>query len=207
MLYPVYIEELFWLSTSIKEKCEELWNIEKLPDKGYTIKVDLKTMSIVKSIVDDTFQLKNILWPRGAIKTEKQQTKEFRNKRGSTIRKIFDDLDLSEIKNENIRNSLEHFDERLDKYNLELKQKLNKKGLNIIFNMILSEREAINPFPIPFRVLIIKEKSLYNFNFKLDLDKVYSECSQIVERLINMPERKNIKEPGGLFLPLIKFTK
>ncbi len=42
----IYTNELYWLLNSIKSKCEELLEAAKVPEKGYTIQVDLNFHTI-----------------------------------------------------------------------------------------------------------------------------------------------------------------
>ena len=71
------------------EKCEELFKKTVPPKSGYTIVIELKLMSLIKSIVDDTTQLRNLIWPRESKAFNEEALKIFRRERGKYLQNLF----------------------------------------------------------------------------------------------------------------------
>lgn len=207
-MIDVYISELFWLLTSIKSKCERLFEITKVPEKGYAIHVDLESGSLVKSIVDDSAEVANLIQPRKRRKDEPMERYLFRKHRGEYLSNLFKNVTTSEILDRKVRDSIEHFDERVDRLTYDISDKAVKKPQALAYNMVISDKAAIpiRPFPLPIRIYVSSERKMYNMLWQLDIGKIYTECTSMIEILKNTENLKKQKEPGSLILliPQIK---
>lgn len=201
-LIDVYLEELYWLSSSIKNNTEKIFQMAKVPEKGYLIQVDPEIHSLIKSVIDESTQVKNLLKPRAHIGDESDDEYRYRKERGEQLSGLFRDIDLTEILRDDVRNSMEHFDERLDKLSFTVRKNIRKKDQFIAYNMVFSEKTVMTPFPNPIRIYVSKEKSFYIFGLKLDIWKIHEESKRILEVLNTDPRRKKISEPGGMLLPI-----
>lgn len=74
----------------------------------------MEVHSLIKSIVNDSSQVANLIDPRKRRKEETVEHYTFRKERGERIREIFSDIPIEKILNRELRDSIEHFDERLD---------------------------------------------------------------------------------------------
>ena len=74
----------------------------------------MEVHSLIKSIVNDSSQVANLIDPREKRKEETVEHYTFRKERGERIREIFSDIPIEKILNRELRDSIEHFDERLD---------------------------------------------------------------------------------------------
>ncbi len=203
-IISIYLEELFWLASSIKANTERIFEKSQIPEKGYIIQVDREIHSLIKSVIDEAAQFKNFLRPRGKMSNESEEEYRFRLERGKVLSSLFSSVDLNEILRDDVRNSMEHFDERLDKLSFTVRKNMRKKDQLIAYNMVFSDKAVINPFPNPVRIYIAKERKFYIFGLTLDIGKIHEESEKILEILNKDPRRRKITEPGGLLLPIKK---
>ncbi len=202
----IYVNELFWLLTAIKKNCETLFEKAKIPETGYIIQVDLEVHSLIKSIVNDSSHVANLIDPREKRKVETVEHYTFRKERGEHLKEIFNGVSVEKILNRELRDSIEHFDERLDNLVHSVSNKVEKKQQNLAHNMVFSDKEVITPFPIPIRVYISSEKVFYNMNWRFDIGKIYAECISMLDVIQNLESIKKAKEPGGLLIIIPKLT-
>lgn len=199
----IYVNELFWLLSNIKSKCEELFQKTKVPETGYVIQVDMEIHSLIKSIVSDASQVAYLIEPRQARKNEPEHSSIFRKKRGEYLKNLFKKIEIKEITDRKLRDSIEHFDERLDNLVYTVSKRARTKGQILAHNMVFSEKSAFKPFPLPIRVYVSTEKKFYNINWCFDIGKVYNECTLMLNAINVLDRIKKLNEPGGLlvFIP------
>ena len=196
----IYLNELFWLLTSIKSKCDRLFSMAQVPEKGFVIQVDLEVHSLIKSIVDDSTQVANLIQPHERRKDEPAEKYAYRKHRGEYLANLFRNITISEMLDHKLRDSIEHFDERLDRLAHTTSQKIQKKGQILAHNMVFSDRAVFQPFPLPIRVFVSSERKFYNMNWFLDIGRIYSECCSMLNVLKENENLKKSKEPGGMLI-------
>jgi hypothetical protein len=196
----IYLNELYWLLSNIKSKCEELFQKAKVPEKGYVIQVDMQVHSIIKSIVSDSSQVSYLIEPRSPAKNEMEQKYVFRKERGEFLKNIFKDIEIKEMTDRKLRDSIEHFDERLDNLVHTIAKKSRTKSRTLAYNIVLSEKSALQPFPLPIRVYISAEKKFYNMNWSIDLGKIYDECTHMLSAISELDQMRKASDPGGLLV-------
>jgi hypothetical protein len=205
-MIDVYINELFWLLTSIKSKCERLFEATKVLEGGHGIKIDLESSSLVKSIIDDSAEVANLIQPRRKRKDETAESYLFRKHRGEYLSHIFKDITITEMLNRNVRDSIEHFDERLDRLIHTVSEKAGKKPQTLAYNMVISDRQVMSTvmntrtFPLPIRIYISSERKVYNMMWQLDIGKIYTECTSMFEVLKENSNLKKENDPGGMLV-------
>ena len=202
----IYINELFWLLAAIRKNCETLFEKAKITETGYAMQVDVEVHSLIKSIVNDSSHVANLIDPRERRKDEPIEHYIFRKERGKHLREIFNSISIEKILNRNLRDSIEHFDERLDNLVQSVSKKVKKKQQNLAHNMVFSHKEVIVPFPIPIRVYVSSEKVFYNMNWRFDLGKIHAECVSMLNAIQSLESIKKTKEPGGLLVIIPKLT-
>ncbi|MDG6928323.1 MAG: hypothetical protein JRN10_08430 [Nitrososphaerota archaeon] len=201
-MVDVYINELFWLLTSIKSKCEQLFEITKPPETGFIIKIDMESHSLIKSIVDDSTEVANLIRPHEKLKDEPNEKYLFRKHRGEYLSNLFNGVAITELLKHDLRNSLAHFDEKLDSLTHEISKKATKGPQRLAYNMVVSDRNVFHPFPFPIRVYVSSERKIYNMRWELDIGKIYNESVAMIEVLKKVESIKNAEKPGGLFLSI-----
>jgi hypothetical protein len=148
----IFVNELFWVLSAIKSNCEKLFEIVKVPETRYIIQMNLEVHSLIKSIVNDSSHLANLIDPSTKKKDESEEHYKFWKERGEYLRKIFDGIVVEEILQKKLRNSIEHFDEKLDNLVHLVSKKTKIKNQSLAHNMVFSEKAVLQPFPIPVRV-------------------------------------------------------
>ena len=200
----VYIHELWRLASEIVSKTELVFSESRVPDTGNVIQVTPDIHSNIMYVLINAANIKKLLfsYPDHKKKDETRKQFEFRMNRSKDLQKLFLGLDITEIKNNKVRNSLEHFDEKLDDLNIkfsELNQDIFKAAA---YNMAFSRWEVISPRVVPIRLYISSERKYYNFDNCIDLGKIHSEALSIVTRLKELKLLESSEEPGGMLILL-----
>jgi len=97
---------------------------------------------------------------------------------GIFLYKLFNGLGIKEIIRDEVRNAMENFDERLDKFSLSVWKKLNKKSQTIAYNIVISHKNAFDTFPNNIRIHISSERKFYLFVLTMDIDRIHDEASK-----------------------------
>ncbi len=199
VLNDVYYYELKWLSYSIRTKCEHVFKIVSIPDEGYSIQINAEVHSNIFSLLSDAANLKKLILTSSAKKTgENGERFKLRQERASTLFEFLKSLNIKEMLNPKVRNTLEHFDEYLDKANYEVTQSASKNTL-AAYNVVLSHWDAISPRVYPLRLYISSEKKFYNMQWGIDIGLIYFEACSILEKFEGGKNPAGT-EPGGLMI-------
>ncbi|WP_223530606.1 hypothetical protein [Pseudomonas sp. GL-R-19] len=197
-LATLYYHELWWLSLSIFEKCEKIFRDATLPESGYILEVNPKLHSTIASLLSDAANIKKLV-ATSDVKANGENGVRFklRKERAKELSEFISSLNIKELLNHKVRNTLEHFDEYLDEANYDLSKK-PFQGRMAVYNMIISHWEAMNPRVYPIRLYVSSEKKFYNMKWSVDIGLIHSEAKSIVDKLVL--EIFPGQEPGGLML-------
>lgn len=201
-LFSLYIHELWWLANGIREKTERLFSKAKVPDEGNTIQASPELHSLIASVLSDAANIKKLLvTPNGKLNGESGRQFRLRRARAKALYSLLDGIQLAELLTAKVRNTLEHFDEYLDRANIAITEARNPPSPVAAYNMVLSRWEAFNPRVYPIRLYISAERKFYNMKWSVDLDAMNKEASSIVEKLKPFMGAAE-GGPGGLMLHL-----
>ena len=202
-LFSLYVHELWWLAHGIQSKTERLFAESKVPEEGNVIQVSPELHSLIASVLSEAANLKKlIITPNAKLNGESGRQHRLRRARVSALNKLLDGIQLVELLNAKVRNTLEHFDEYLDEANLAISEAKVPPSPMAAYNMVLSRWEVFNPRVYPIRLYISSERKFYNMKWSVDLGAMSKEASAIVERL-NATLGPGAKDgPGGLMLRL-----
>jgi hypothetical protein len=120
----------------------------------------------------------------------------FRLRRASAFAKLLEGLDLSETLNTTARNSVEHFEEYLDR---EIATALGAKKRKAVFagyNMVVHELDMF-----PLRIYAAAERKYYNMSASIDIAKLRSESESILARLKDSGVLGRSESAGALIFP------
>lgn len=182
-----YLQEVFILSDEIINLVEEIDNIvsEKrlgmedvfnFPDNDNFFYIEPRIFTKITSAIVHGANLKKILFATPKTKKEAQQKYDYRVLREYQLKKHFNSDDLSEVKKTMTRNSLEHYDERLDNISLKFWQgKISGKYDVVVNNIVLSSEGALIGNPFYLKCYIIDSQIYKNHETECDLKKLYSE--------------------------------
>jgi len=187
-----YLQELYVLSSEIirnfnevdsivrskKPGMEAVFSFPHLQDKYFFIQPEVFT--IIESIQVHSANIKKILFATPRKNKEASYKYEYRKKRESEVQSYFDMSKISEISNASVRNSLEHYDERLDNISLKLWNGTIDKNYQIIAsNVILSSEGALVGTPYYLKSYIIDSKIYKNAERESDIGEIYTESKYI----------------------------
>jgi len=199
-LFSLYVHELWWLANGIVEKTDQIFSEAKVPEEGHLIQVNPELHSLIASVLSDAANLKKLLiTPSAKLNGESGKQSRLRRGRAAALSKFLDGLQLKELLNAKVRNTLEHFDEYLDEANLSISEARRPPSPMAAYNMVLSSWDVFNPRVYPIRLYISSERKFYNMKWSVDLDAMNKEASLVVERLKSSMGAAN-EGPGGLML-------
>lgn len=202
-LYSLYFHELWWLSSSICQKCEHLFKETVIPENGFIMQVNPNIHSIIASLLSDAANIKKlIVTPDGKLKNESSAQSKLRKERAKVLQEKIKSIQLTEILNHKIRNTLEHFDEYLDEANLKLSREEQSSSPMAVYNMVFSHWEVISSRVYPIRLYISSERKFYNMKWSVDIGKIYEETMAILSELKKLPIFSQQEDLGGLMLRL-----
>lgn len=206
-LAHVYVYELWLLVSNIKKKAEKVFELAVVPEDPNMNFVGVKPElhSYISSLLCDATNIKKLIAMPLNKGSRSAKLFEFQKARCKMLLEIVGNIDITEILNVKIRNTLEHFDEYLDEANAELTLNPMPAGTEgrsaAAFNVALSRWDTISPRVYPIRLYIAAERKFYNMKWSVDIGKIYEQSNMLRERLINSygfdhPEKGN----GLLFL-------
>ncbi len=175
ILIDYYLQELHVLSSEIirifdeietlvktrKPGMEAVFSMPNIPGKYFFVQPEVFTR--IASIQVYSANIKKILFPPPRKKDESKYKSDYRQKRTEEVQAFFDMNRITEIKNAKARNSLEHYDERLDNISLRLwNGTIDKKYHAIATNIILSSEGALYMNPYYLNSYIVDTKLYKN---------------------------------------------
>ncbi len=125
---------------------------------------------------------------------------DVRRQRVASLRSALAGLELPTILSRDLRNSIEHFDERLDEL---VAEERNTSGRSLIYNMTVSRLAVLPPLGVPgelfpLRVFEASTGILSNFGEQIDTQELAEEAASIMAAL----DRAGFKEKlGGMIVP------
>lgn len=155
-------------------------------------------------MLTDAANVKKLLQAR-----PKQQKREsnslypLRLDRTKFLNEYLEGIDLQEMLNSKVRNTIEHFDEYLDEEidSLSAMAEDQLPSPMAAYNIIMPDWDSIiSPRPYPIRLYITSERTFYNMRWSINIEKVYEEALAILARL----ELRVFKDDpfSGRFQPL-----
>jgi hypothetical protein len=200
-LFALYYHELWWLSNSVVRNCEEIFSKTIIPVDGYMIQVDPEIHSKISSLLSDAANIKKLVYtPDVKLKGENGERFKLRKARASALLATIEALEVKELLNHKVRNTLEHFDEYLDEANYKISRSARLNTM-AAYNMVISHWEVVEPRMYPLRLYVTSERKFYNMKWEVDIGLIYKEAQLIVAELNKSPSFAN-QEPGGLMVPV-----
>lgn len=201
-LIDIYLNEIYALTKTIIRDCDMIFSSLSVPETGYLIVVDYENQNLINSIIVSTANLKKMIDPDTSRRqNETKVVYETRINRGESLSTLLNITGEEQLLNLKVRNSVEHFDEKIDMLALKKKNKNEKlyKKRAILYNMSISSRKVFNPEPYYLKAYIVEEKLAYIDNKKINLEVIKNEASILRDRVIDILKNDN---PGGLLTML-----
>lgn len=202
-LFSLYLHELWWLAHGIKQKTDKLFEEAKVPAEGNLIQVNPELHTLIASVLSDAANLKKlVITPNAKLNGESGRQYRLRKARGEALKELLKGIDLAELLNAKVRNTLEHFDEYLDEANMTLTDAQTPPSPMAAYNMVLSRWEVFSPRVYPIRLYISAERTFYNMKWSVNLDAINKEAAAVAERCVTAIGSVAKEGPGGLMLRL-----
>jgi hypothetical protein len=201
-LFMLYLQELFWLATAIIRNAEQVFAEAADLEAGDGLKVAPVLHARISSILIDAANTKKLIdtSPR-RMRGESEAQFNLRQERSHLLASIVGSAGLEEIRNAKVRNTLEHFDEYLDRAIVQLAQGKAPPARFAAYNLVLSNRDTLDSALLPIRLYYAKSRVFQNLEYEIDIGKICNEAESIVaaiEEFVEDPE----DGPGGWLINL-----
>lgn len=202
-LLGLYRHELWYLASSIVERCRKVFVQTQPPETGHYIKVAPEIHAEIFGILSQAASLKKLVrTPTVKLKDESKRVYRLRRHRTDVLASLLDGLELKELLQARVRNSIEHFDEYLDKAIVQISGSSPAKHPWAAYNLVLSDRAIFNPEPFPIRVYIASEKEFHNMDWSINIGRMHDEAGHILARLRSAGIFEEGQDPGGMLVIL-----
>ena len=205
LLAGVYLHRLFGLAQSVRDGCNEIFDSAPVAEAGGYIKVSPELHAAIDAVLVEAANLKKlIITPTARGSSESARTFRFRRSRTEAVAELLDGLSIEAISDAQVRNSLEHFDEYLDKLGGRLASGGPPPEPIAAYNLALSSWAVVRMLDrgnmYPLRVYVADEHTYYNFERKINLRQLRDEADAILERLTSRRVLPDDGAQGGMLL-------
>lgn len=171
-----YIESLLNKTRSILNDVESLNKFWK--NGNHDCKNDDAILDILQNIIGNVGAISRFFWP--------SKNKRYYKIRGEKLRKVYDVSDLSVLENRDMRNCIEHFDEKLDDF---------LKGFNCgtVMPKYVGPIGYVNDSRIFFRAYFYDKQIFKMLNVEYEIKPIIAEIRRIHEVLLRQQDN------GGRF--------
>ncbi len=201
-LTSVYVHELLALAKAVRDNCDTIFAETPVPERGYTIKISPELHARINAVLIDAANIRKLIQTsQERRKNESKRRWRFRLQRARTLTDLLRALELDEILDARVRNSIEHFADDLDEACLRLSSGPPPAPM-AAYNMVISHWGATQPRVYPLRLYVAVERKYYNFKYVIDLGRLQQQAAAILDRLLNSGVFGGIQEVGGLMIRL-----
>ncbi|WP_202702362.1 hypothetical protein [Flavobacterium sp. UGB4466] len=171
-----YIESLLNKTRSI---LNDVKSLNKFWKNGiHHCKNDDAILDILQNIIGNVGAISRFFWP--------SKDKGYYRIRGEKLRKIYDVSDSSILKNRDMRNLIEHFDEKLDNF-------LKEFNSGTVMPKYVGPISYVNDFRTFFRAYFYDKHIFKMLNVEFEIEPIIAEINRIHEMLLLQQEN------GGRF--------
>ena len=200
----VYIHEIWGLAASISKKCNEVFAACPIQEDSGYIKVDPALHSNIASLLGESANLKKLLSiPEKPSFKETNDQFAFRVERAKSLNEALQNPPLAEMSRVEARNSVEHFDQYLDRASLSFRSSEASESGMALYNMVLSSWAVFDKKSFPLKVYVADERKYFNLELAADLNALAIECTDLIARIRAIGAFKNTDEPGGLMIKVM----
>jgi hypothetical protein len=130
--------------------------------------------SVIQEAVGHAAAVSRFFWPAAARKREPEALRKLRDLRGQRLRAAFVITDESPLASRNLRNAWEHFDERLDRYQLQ-----TDSGILLPGCLIENHGIADDPAGYTFKVLDPEAECLVLLSERFFYGEIRDEVARV----------------------------
>ncbi|HEY5851807.1 MAG TPA: hypothetical protein VIT62_13715 [Lysobacter sp.] len=119
--FHVYVLELWSLAQSVARKCHQVFDECPPQKEGFYVKISPELHGTIASLLAESANIKKLLTvPSEKGRHETREQFEFRVRRATHLMEAIGSPSIAEIAKVQTRNSVEHFDEYLDRASIAL---------------------------------------------------------------------------------------
>lgn len=187
----VYIGELYWLAEHVEKECTAIFGDVQppvTPGQGY-VRVDHALHGRILGVLLAAARIRALIRPRDRHGSRGE--KEVLVRRTAALRDLLAGIDLGPVLDGTARNSIEHFDERLDETAIKSRRGSIPWPTLLAFDMVLSTRRLLEQFDVGgerpttylIRAYIADERVFANCGVELRLEPLRDCCAAIRARV------------------------
>jgi hypothetical protein len=201
----IYLFELLWLAEDVIRRIDRVFEEApppKVPRDSY-IKAGSVSADIY-ALLSDAAKIRTLITPRAKRTQQSDDLYELMVRRAHWLsRDILGGLDLPTIRSAEVRNSIEHFDERLDESAMGLQDGTIERPAIMPLDMAIGNRGTILSFAKdyvtvhPMRVYVADERTFMNGAVKIDLQALRDECELVRDTVGHLLPEQDEKRGGS----------
>jgi hypothetical protein len=200
LIFSVYVHRLYALATAVRDRCDAIFKAAPVPHEDGYFKISDEIHAQIDAVLVDAANIRKLIdTPATKGSSESTRVFEFRRERTRLLSEFLKGIPLESILDSQARNSLEHFDQYLDKLGARLNAGELAPQPMALFNIIFSSWSYVRD-AYPIRVYIADEQTYYNFDRKVSLGALHAEAAAILARIEESGVFKDMPDPGGLFI-------
>jgi hypothetical protein len=204
--FGVYVSEMYWLAKYVEQETDKIFSEtppSPKPGQEY-IHVDHTLHNRIQSVLLAAARTRSLILNRDRDGSRNQ--KEVLVRRTAVLQKLVEGIDLSPVLNGAARNSIEHFDEYIDRVAIKsYKGDITRPTLFPV-NLVLSTRRCLEQFNVGgarptiyfIRAYIADERVFSNCGRELPLGPL-RECGSAIRKRLE-PLLPTQSEQGGSIL-------
>lgn len=206
-----YVFELYRLAVDAASGCNRVFDAAPPPqDDSSYLKVDHEISGEIYRVLNCAARLSSLISPRPKRRNQSSAQFAVQQARIVWLRGLLGEIELRETLRTRVRNSLEHYDEYLDKTALRFSREKIDGRIILPLDMTLG-RENTLPLDsgdtlFPLRVYLAKERTFVNCGEYIDLNQIAIETGSIVAQLeswySDLPVEGGSGERGSLIFVL-----
>lgn len=183
-----YHREVCWLAHTVAQRCERVFAaVPASPPEYLHVAAPVhQEILLALSAAGRISRLLDVPKKRDK-KHETQAEFEQRKRRALGLRKMLKRVDTTVIDSRSVRNSLEHFDQRIDRFVVESRQREFSGPAYAMQNFVVSSWQAVEEYEQlrgaeidAIKLYVAAERTYYNFGDSVDLGTLHDEASSIL---------------------------
>jgi hypothetical protein len=192
-LGSIYLEELYWLARGIAEACEVVIAGAPAPPNATAsyIRPEHELVRAIHGALSNAARLRLLVTDRRRWRDQDPLEHAVQVKRTAWLRDVLAGLELDVVLDPEVRHSLEHFDEYLDRTGLAgIRGEISTPTM-LPVDFVLGRDGSLEQFDVggarptvyPIRVYLAEERVFVNAGERIDLDALRRQAASIVERV------------------------
>jgi hypothetical protein len=202
----LYLSELHVIADAVVRDTETVFERARISegDSGY-IQIDHELSGMLVDAVTNAARIASLLVARPRDGSETAVTYELRRRRAAWLQEeILQGIQLDVVLGKEVRNTLEHFDEYVDKLARQAVKKQIATPILAPVDFLVSHQRAFDPLLQrsggilrPLRGYYADERLFVNAGREVNVDALNAECGAIRDRVAEYLPPGVLEEPGG----------